>query len=379
MLDEIETPEDVIKKYDKLVTPLQLRFENYFYQDKEKLDQLRKPENRKLFDDLENELTQQNEEIERDRERADELVKEINEIETASIGEEAFTVRLKEKQAELLTLKLDYGQEILNKALALCTSHDLDFNLAEKTVVLGHILERYSKYTAIDHCLGMCKDAENLVDDSFGNDKLDYAINTETMKEELAKDLKDPKETGGLDFVMSDIINDPVVRYKELQELLMTSLDSDSIEDLKLKLNIGARLHNIGKICVPLSLLNFPKRLSDSQFTTTAQHIKDGERVLTKFGFPDEIKDMALYHHPKKPDYQEILKTIPRVGGSIKNPPQAKLIEIIDIYNAMTTARPYKEAKSRLVALIIVKEEIGDDHEYKELYKLFVKYLCNKS
>ena len=377
VLDEIQTPEDVIEKYDKLVIPLRLRFENYFYQDKEKLEQIREPEIQKLFDDLEDEITEQNDGIENDRTSADQLNKEIFNLEKRIKQGENLSEELLKKQEEAETLKQDYAQIVLDKALAICSHPDLNFNLSEKAIVLGHILERYHKYTAIEHCIGMCKDIDKLLNESFNNKKLDYTLDVNTIKDRLAGDLKDPSDMSSIDALLSDIKEDPVVRYKELQAPLMRSLNAESVQDLIMKMNLGAWLHNIGKICIPLSLIDGDE-ISASQRDQIALHIKEGERILKEFGFPEEIRDMALFHHPSRQNYREILKSIPRVGEDIKIPIQTKLIEIADIYNALTTPRSYRpEVHSRLSALQITKRAIGNDSEYKELFKLFVKYIVN--
>ncbi|MCX6800081.1 MAG: HD domain-containing protein, partial [Candidatus Falkowbacteria bacterium] len=201
--------------------------------------------------------------------------------------------------------------------------------------------------------------------------------NIDLMRQKLAMDLKNPNDTSQIDFVLSDIIQDPIVRYEELKSSLMVSLDSNSVEDLLIKINLGARLHNIGKICIPLSLIDGGK-VGKSQKAQIATHIKEGERILTAFGFPDEVKDMALYHHAKKNYYKEILESIERAQNNTEIPIQAKLIEILDIYNAMTTPRSYRpEVKSRLEALHIIKNDIGSDNTSRELYNLFIQYLLN--
>ena len=378
VLDEIETPEDVIEKYDKLVQPLRLRFENYFYRDEEKLEQLRKPEIRELFDDLEHLLSEENQSIERDRELANLLSKDIFDIERRIEKGENLGEELARKQAEFTLLKQDYSQAVLDQALVICSNPDLNFDLPEKAVVLSHILERYHKYTAIEHCYGMCKDAEKLIESSFDSERLDFTLDVNEVRDELLEDIKHPDDNDLIDFILTDIENDPVIRYSELQRQLSESLNAKDIDDLVLKVNLGARLHNIGKMCIPLSLIDGGK-VGKSQKAIIAEHVLKGEDILSQFDFPDEIKDMALYHHAKKPDYRKLLKTISRYSESSDIPIQAKLIEILDIYNAFTTPRSYRPyALPRLVALKLTKELIGDDQDYKKLYKLFLKYILNE-
>ncbi|MCX6800353.1 MAG: HD domain-containing protein, partial [Candidatus Falkowbacteria bacterium] len=229
-----------------------------------------------------------------------------------------------------------------------------------------------------DHCFGMCKDVERLIDQSFGNNKLDYTINVDLMRQKLARDLANPNNTSEINFIISDIIGDPVVRYSEIQTKLMNSLHAENINDLRAQISLGARLHNIGKICVPLSLIDGKMKPSDSQFDQIAVHVKKGEQILKKFGFPKEIVVMALYHHTRKDVYRKLLGLDDGTNNESIIPIQTKLIEIIDVYNALTTPRSYRPSvHSRLSALNITKSMIGNDQEYKELFKLFVKYLLN--
>ncbi|MCX6800258.1 MAG: HD domain-containing protein, partial [Candidatus Falkowbacteria bacterium] len=376
--------EELLKTAEQLddsIEPLQSRFKKLFYKDKEKLEALEKPEIQELFNGFENEINNQNQDIERDREMADKLSLEIYELENGDrkneLNKETTLIRLKTK---LAPLKQDYSQAILDKALKICSHPDLDFDLEEKTEVLSYILEKYNKYTAIDHCFGMCKDVKKLVEQFFGKNKPDQAVDTEVMRQKLARDLKSPSDTAKIDFVMNDIENDPILRCGEIQAKLMDSLRSESVANLSIQMNLGARLHNIGKICVPLSFID-GGNLSESQFKQVTTHVVEGVRILKEFGFPKEIIAMALYHHTKKQPYKDLIKSNFGIDIDIEGTPiQAKLIEIIDIYNALTTPRSYRPiVLSRLSAMNNVKNEIGNDDEYKELFKLFMEYLCNNA
>ncbi|MCX6800082.1 MAG: hypothetical protein NT091_02980, partial [Candidatus Falkowbacteria bacterium] len=159
----VETSE----QHDNEIEPLQSRFKKLFVGNSQKLAALENPEIQGLFNDFEVEINSQNQKIERDRGRADRLTEEIIDLKKRLKNKENVNLELDATQSELSKLKQSYSQAVLDKALQICSHPDLNFDLEEKTEVLGYILEKYNKYTAIDHCFGMCKDANRLGNQFF--------------------------------------------------------------------------------------------------------------------------------------------------------------------------------------------------------------------
>lgn len=113
-------------------------------------------------------------------------------------------------------------------------------------------------------------------------------------------------------------------------------------------------VHDVGKIAVPDAILLKPGRLTPDEWTIIREHSVVGERIcapLKSFRFVLPI----IRHHHEKLDgsgYPDGLR-----GEAI--PITARVLQIVDVYDALTTARPYKKAFSITDALQTMKEEVA--------------------
>ena len=125
-------------------------------------------------------------------------------------------------------------------------------------------------------------------------------------------------------------------------------LQGYSQKDLQL-LTMGAMLHDVGKIDTPLELLNKPGRLTDVEFDTIKQHPGNGAlRIMEmqdKLPWASTLASVAAEHHAhvNGKGYPRGLR-----GGQIHR--YAKLVAIADVYDALTSVRPYKKAYPPSVA-----------------------------
>lgn len=112
------------------------------------------------------------------------------------------------------------------------------------------------------------------------------------------------------------------------------------------KLEYVALLHDVGKIGVPEGILNKPGILSESEYEEVKRHSVVGSEILKKIKFLKPKADIILYHHERYDGtgYPAGLK-----GDAI--PLEARILTIVDAYNAMTTNRPYRSARSPEEAL----------------------------
>lgn len=105
-------------------------------------------------------------------------------------------------------------------------------------------------------------------------------------------------------------------------------------------IGVAALLHDIGKFRIPLNILNKAGKLTDAEFEIMKQHPVFGYEILKERDcYSDVIKLSVLQHHEKinGTGYPYGLK-----GDKIQ--PYAKLISVADIYDALVTDRPYKDA-----------------------------------
>lgn len=122
-----------------------------------------------------------------------------------------------------------------------------------------------------------------------------------------------------------------------------------------------AALHDVGKICIPDTVLNKPGRLTDEEFAIMKSHSAVGSEMLNDLPFHknEPLVKMAYavarWHHERWDGrgYPDKL-----VGDDI--PIEAQLVSLADVYDALTAERCYKKAFSHATALeMITKGECG--------------------
>ena len=136
-------------------------------------------------------------------------------------------------------------------------------------------------------------------------------------------------------------------------------------EDL-LKLTLGGLLHDLGKITVPHEILTKPGHLSDDEWSLMQGHPDAGRQRLKKM-FPNDIllSTIALQHHEHIDGngYPNHLQ-----GEQIHR--YARIVAIADVYDALTSVRPYKRAYTPSVAHRIMTT-CSPGHFDLELLQLF--------
>lgn len=120
-------------------------------------------------------------------------------------------------------------------------------------------------------------------------------------------------------------------------------LDEDKMHDL----GMGALLHDIGEIRLPKELLSKPTELNAEEHATMEKHTEYGASILrNNSGIPQTAVDIAMHHHERidRSGYPN------RLGGQ-EISQSAKIVGIIDVYDALTSATPYRACISSTDAL----------------------------
>lgn len=111
-------------------------------------------------------------------------------------------------------------------------------------------------------------------------------------------------------------------------------------------------LHDLGKRRVPLEILNKPGKLTDDEFAVMKQHPVFGYNDIQSIsGISEAIKIGVLEHHEKVNG-----KGYPMGLAGNKISTYGKIISIVDVYDALTSKRPYKTAMSSARAVGIMTE-----------------------
>ena len=118
-------------------------------------------------------------------------------------------------------------------------------------------------------------------------------------------------------------------------------------------------LHDIGKVGIPDHILLKPGALTPEEFEVIKTHtvigydsLKEPSEELGENSFLDMAKDIILYHHERWDG-----KGYPHRLEGNKIPLSARIVSIGDVYDALTSRRPYKEAMSHLEAVAVMENE----------------------
>ncbi|MFQ5876238.1 MAG: diguanylate cyclase [Acidobacteriota bacterium] len=123
-------------------------------------------------------------------------------------------------------------------------------------------------------------------------------------------------------------------------------------------LKAGALLHDIGKLAVPEHILCKPGRLNREEFEKMKIHPRIGAEILETVHFPFPLVDVVRSHHEKwdGTGYPDRLK-----GDEI--PLAARILSVVDCYDALTSDRPYRRPLTKEEALAYIRSESGSSYD----------------
>jgi HD-GYP domain-containing protein (c-di-GMP phosphodiesterase class II) len=107
------------------------------------------------------------------------------------------------------------------------------------------------------------------------------------------------------------------------------------------RLMTGAFLHDVGKIGIADAVLRKPATLTDEEFRALRMHVALGVDIISKANWLESARDVVEFHHEKF-DGSGYMKGLR--GNSI--PLNARIFAIVDVFDALTSRRPYKEPLS---------------------------------
>jgi putative two-component system response regulator len=190
---------------------------------------------------------------------------------------------------------------------------------------------------------------------------LHEAYNKLKMREDItlnmlarATDLRD-HDTGGhierttayVRIIVEHILNNPGDDYR---------LSQAEAEDIIR----SSKLHDLGKIAIPDNVLLKSGKLTDEEFNIIKEHTTNGQQFLDYFisemqdSFLDTARDIAQFHHER---WDGNGYPGERQGADI--PLSARIVAIADVYDALVSIRPYKNAFSHEKSVEIIRENSG--------------------
>ncbi|MGD1914072.1 MAG: two-component system response regulator [Rivularia sp. (in: cyanobacteria)] len=134
----------------------------------------------------------------------------------------------------------------------------------------------------------------------------------------------------------------------------------------------GGYLHDIGKVGIPDSVLLKKGKLTASEWEVMRQHVLIGEKICQPLRSMRGVIPIIRSHHERwdGTGYPDGLK-------EDEIPFLAQVFQMIDIYDALTSERPYKKAFTSEEALSIMREETNKGWHNKKLMQQFAEFLIN--
>jgi response regulator RpfG family c-di-GMP phosphodiesterase len=120
------------------------------------------------------------------------------------------------------------------------------------------------------------------------------------------------------------------------------------------RLRIGSLLHDIGKIGIPDAILNKPGPLTPEERAVMQKHPLISKEILSRIPSLSDCIDIPLYHHEK---YDGTGYPFGLKGEEI--PLAARIFAVIDVYEALTSNRPYRKAWSKEKAIEYIRDNAG--------------------
>ncbi len=149
------------------------------------------------------------------------------------------------------------------------------------------------------------------------------------------------------------VTHDHIRRVQDEAVRLAHALGVDNEGDIH-AIKAGALLHDVGKLAIPEHILNKPGRLTPAEFDIMKRHAPIGADILSVIGLPYAVAPIVRHHHENwdGTGYPDGL-----AGDGI--PIGARILAVVDCFDALTSDRPYRARLSDADALQIVADRRG--------------------
>ncbi len=174
-----------------------------------------------------------------------------------------------------------------------------------------------------------------------------------------ALDASDPYTRGHSDRVML------------FSEAIAKELDVPK-EEVKM-IKFGALLHDIGKIGISGDIIRKPARLTEEEYQIITEHPVIGGNILSGVEFLKQARQIVMYHHERLDG-----KGYPYNLTGKEIPLGVRILQVADVYDALSSDRPYREALTPDTALDIMIKDIGT-HFDLTVIEAFINYLISEN
>lgn len=204
-------------------------------------------------------------------------------------------------------------------------------------------VERVPMDAELARAVKICAKSKQAVTSMFNEARMGKAVDTEAAQH-LVEEISDSvsRNPGALiSLARLKTADDYTYMHSVAVCALMISLAKQlNLDDAQTRAaGIAGLLHDLGKALMPMAVLNKPGKLTDAEFETIKSHPVEGHRLLQSGSNVNPIAlDVCLHHHEKMDGsgYPDHLK-----GDEISQ--FARMGAVCDVYDAITSNRPYKD------------------------------------
>lgn len=233
------------------------------------------------------------------------------------------------------------------------------------------LIEKTSMAHELEQASRIIKESKRAVASMFKDARLGKVVNAEAVMplvDEISASIK-RNEGALISLVRLKSQDDYTYMHSVAVCAMMTALAKElGLGDTETRqAGLAGLMHDIGKAAVPLDILNKPGALTDQEFTKVKLHPEQGHALLLQANIDDPVTlDVCLHHHEKidGTGYPKQLK-----GDQISL--FAKMGAVCDVYDAVTSNRPYKSGWEPGVSLQRMAQ--WKNHFDETVFKAFVK------
>ncbi|UCH44173.1 MAG: response regulator [Nitrospiraceae bacterium] len=213
-------------------------------------------------------------------------------------------------------------------------------------------------------------DVYRFITKPWDDDELIHTVTEAMRKYELVQSLRRDDEATLLSIAQTVELKDPYTRghcerVSSLAGMMAEALQLDEL--LLQEIRRGSWLHDCGKIGVPERILNYPGPLDKDQYEVIKNHPKWGADVIRKARLSKHVLNIVLYHHERYGG-----NGYPNGISGADIPIEARIVTVADVYDALTSARSYREkyCQNRAIEIMIMmKDEFFDP----EILNIFIQ------
>lgn len=160
-------------------------------------------------------------------------------------------------------------------------------------------------------------------------------------------------------------------RVTELALALAREMEFE--EEQLINVRRGALLHDIGKISIPDEIISKPGKLTEAEFDVVKRSPIFAKKWLSQIDILRPALEIPYYHHEK---WNGTGYPLGLSGEDI--PLMARMFSIVDVWDALTSDRPYRQALSREEALNLIVSQSGS-HFDPNVVESFIKVLSDEN